>query len=44
MYPTEFEAKATAAHRMAGGKTGPVQLRTYLCLYCESWHLTSKKA
>ena len=43
-YTDEREAKATAAHRMAEKETGPAQLRTYKCLYCGAWHLTSKEA
>jgi hypothetical protein len=43
MYAKEDEAKATAAHRMAEKETAAVQLRTYKCLYCETWHLTSKE-
>ncbi len=43
MYANEGEAKATAAHRMTD-KTAPAQLRTYKCLYCGAWHLTSKEA
>jgi hypothetical protein len=41
MYPSEAEAKATAAHRMSEQATA--QLRTYRCLYCGAWHLTSKQ-
>jgi len=33
MYANEREAKATAAHRMADGKTAPAQLRTQLLSY-----------
>ena len=44
MYADEREAKATAAHRMANKETAPAQLRTYKCLYCGAWHLTSKEA
>lgn len=43
MYANEREAKATAAHRMADKETSPVQLRTYKCLYCGTWHLSSKE-
>jgi hypothetical protein len=43
MYANEGEAKATAAHRIADKKTAPTQLRTYKCLHCGAWHLTSKK-
>ena len=43
MYASEGEAKATAAHRLADQKSGPAQLKTYKCQYCESWHLSSKK-
>ena len=42
MYATEAEAKATAAHQMSK-ETAPAQLRTYKCLYCGAWHLTSKE-
>jgi hypothetical protein len=47
MYATEGEANATAAHRMSdkhgmSDKEGPPgQLRSYLCIYCMAWHLTS---
>ena len=44
MYANEREANATAAHRIADKETGPAQLRTYKCLYCGAWHLTSKEA
>ena len=44
MYATEREARATASHRMADTQTGPAQLRTYKCMYCAAWHLTSKQA
>lgn len=44
MYANEREAKATAAHRMTDKETSPAQLRTYKCLYCGAWHLTSKEA
>ena len=42
MYASEAEAKATAAHQMSK-ETAPAQLRTYRCLYCGAWHLTSKE-
>lgn len=42
MYENEAEARATAAHQMS--KTSArTQLRTYRCLYCGAWHLTSKE-
>jgi hypothetical protein len=44
MYPSEREAKATANHIMSDKQSGLPQLRTYLCLYCDAWHLTSKQA
>ena len=56
MYATEGEANATAAHRMSDkrgmpNKPGvsdreerPGQLRSYLCIYCMAWHLTSGPA
>jgi len=44
MYPNEREANTTAAHRMSDTEVGPVQLRTYKCLYCGAWHLSRKKA
>jgi len=42
MYANEREANATAANRMADKETGPTRLKTYKCLYCGTWHLTSK--
>lgn len=42
MYANEREANATAAHQMGTKEGGGVQLRVYRCMYCESWHLTSK--
>jgi hypothetical protein len=44
MYASEREARATASHRMADTQTGPARLRTYKCIYCNAWHLTSKEA
>ena len=44
MYANEGAAKATAAHRMLDKEKAPEQLRTYKCLYCGAWHLTSKRA
>jgi len=44
VYATEREANDTAAHRMTDKEKGPAQLRTYKCLYCGAWHLTSKQA
>jgi hypothetical protein len=41
MYASEAEARATAAHQMSKS-SAPAQLRTYRCLYCDCWHLTSK--
>jgi hypothetical protein len=43
MYSNERDAKATAAHRMNDKESAPAQLRTYKCIYCGSWHLTSKE-
>ena len=43
MYSNEREANATAAYRMTDKESGPAQLRTYKCLYCGAWHLTSKE-
>jgi hypothetical protein len=43
MYASEAEAQATARHQMAQKGSGALQLRTYRCLYCEAWHLTSKE-
>jgi hypothetical protein len=40
-YSSEREAQASANHRLAD-PTGPPKLKTYRCLYCNSWHLTSK--
>jgi hypothetical protein len=42
MYPSEAEARSTAAHQMSK-ESAPAQLKTYRCLYCNSWHLTSKE-
>jgi hypothetical protein len=42
MYASEREANATAKHRMSEKESAPAKLRTYLCLYCGGWHLTSK--
>ena len=44
MYSNEREAKATAAHRMTDKESAPGQLRTYKCLYCGAWHLSSKES
>jgi hypothetical protein len=43
IYASEREALATAAHRMADREAGPPKLRTYKCMYCGGWHLTSKQ-
>jgi hypothetical protein len=42
-YASEAEAKATAKHQMSQKESEGVQLRTYRCLYCNAWHLTSKE-
>jgi hypothetical protein len=42
MYASEAAAKSTAAHQMSK-ETAPAKLRTYKCLYCGAWHLTSKE-
>src|ERR1700730_4499966 len=42
MYSSEREATSTARHRLDDRETAPAQLKTYKCLYCGSWHLTSK--
>jgi hypothetical protein len=42
MYGNEREAKSTAAHRLADKESGPAQLKTYKCQYCNCWHLSSK--
>ena len=44
MYSSEAEALSTAQHQISQSKSGSLQLRTYRCLYCDSWHLTSKEA
>jgi hypothetical protein len=44
MYASEQEANAMAKHRMGDRESSPAQLRTYICLYCGMWHLTSKQA
>ncbi len=43
MYASEREANATAKHRMGDKVSAPAKLRTYKCLYCDAWHLTSKE-
>jgi len=42
MYANEAVAKAAATHQMSK-ESAPAQLRTYKCLYCGAWHLTSKE-
>jgi hypothetical protein len=42
-YASEAEAQATARHQMTQKSSGSLQLRAYRCLYCDSWHLTSKE-
>jgi hypothetical protein len=44
MYPSEREANSTAAHQMRDTQSAPSHLRSYKCLYCGAWHLTSKNA
>jgi len=44
MYSNEREANATAANRMTDKESAPTHLRTYKCIYCGAWHLTSKEA
>jgi hypothetical protein len=44
MYTSERAANSTAAHLMTSKDSAPAQLRTYKCLYCGAWHLTSKEA
>jgi hypothetical protein len=44
MYASEAEAKSTARHQMSQKDFQGGQLRTYRCLYCGAWHLTSKEA
>src|ERR1700730_16214171 len=43
MYSSEAAATSTATHRMEDRETSPARLRTYKCLYCGAWHLTSKE-
>jgi hypothetical protein len=43
-YASEAEARATARHQMSQKESASPQLRTYRCLYCDAWHLTSKGA
>jgi hypothetical protein len=43
MYVSEREASATAAHQMRNKQSAPSKLRSYKCLYCGAWHLTSKE-
>jgi hypothetical protein len=45
-YASEAEAKATARHQMSQKsqkESASLQMRTYRCLYCNAWHLTSKE-
>jgi hypothetical protein len=42
MYASERDANATAKHRMSEKESAPEKLRTYKCLHCGAWHLTSK--
>ena len=41
-YENEAEARATATHQMSK-ESAPARLKTYRCLYCDAWHLTSKE-
>ena len=43
IYSNEGDASATATHRMSDKESGPAQLRIYMCLHCNGWHLTSKE-
>jgi hypothetical protein len=43
MYTSERDANSTANHRMGDKESAPTKLRTYKCLYCGAWHLTSKE-
>ena len=43
-YASEAEAAATAKHQMSQKESAGVRLKTYRCLYCDAWHLTSKGA
>jgi hypothetical protein len=43
MHSSEREANAAAKHRMGDKQSTPIQLRTYKCMYCGAWHLTSKE-
>jgi hypothetical protein len=38
-YLSEREALETAAHQLSL-PNAPKQLKTYLCTWCETWHLT----
>lgn len=42
MHEREAEARATAKHQMSQ-ENAPAHLKTYRCLYCNAWHLTSKQ-
>jgi hypothetical protein len=42
-YASEAEAQATARRQMSQKLSPSLQLRTYRCLYCNAWHLTSKE-
>ena len=43
MHASERDASATAKHRMSDKGSPPADLRTYKCLHCGAWHLTSKE-
>ena len=44
MYAREADAAAAAKFQMNNKETRPAQLRTYRCMYCGTFHLTSKPA
>jgi hypothetical protein len=43
MYANERDANSAANHQMSHRETASPQLRTYRCIYCGAWHLTSKQ-
>jgi hypothetical protein len=43
VYSSEREAAATAAHQISNNQSAPSKLRTYKCVYCSGYHLTSKQ-